>query len=771
MSAAALLALALKGAALFAAAAGAAALLRGASSAARRAAWALGFAAVLALPALSALLPRWSAPVLPARAAAADPLPSSSFEPGPPAAAPIPAAGAAPRIAEESTDAAPAPASSALALPPFDLPALLLAVWAAGALAALAWLAAGVLGARSLVLGAAEVRDPAWIAALADAARAAGVRRPVRLVASGRVGVPLTWGTLRPVIVLPAAADAWDAGQRRCVLLHELAHVRRGDWLVQAGAWCACALHWFNPLAWHALRRLRAEIELSADDRVLDAGFEAEDYAAHLLAVARAFRAPRAAAAAAVAMAHPSRLEGRLVAILTPARHRRPPRRRALASGAAAALLLCAPLAALTPVPRAASSPAVAPRTGESALPSAADTLRNVRSWGTVSMGDSPGAATLLGFVPAPGFTCAPVAGPPASGFREQRGTYQVDGAPKRRYVLVYTGPDRCLEADFPEPVAVSDDRRTLVLPPGAEALVREKDASADRVLRLRGSGETEYRVDGAARPYDAATRAWAGALLAEAVDETAAGAPERIRRLLAARGVDAVLAQVRALRSPASRGEHLAALLDARPGDAALALRVVAAARETLAGSQELPPLLAHAATRAGGDESVRRAVWSAAAGLPGYAKADVLAALAASGGFEGRRFALDALGEARSEADRAAFLRRTAPAYLADPALRPAFFAGVESLRSYGARKEVLLALVRGPATPDDVLLSILRSAATMRHDDERADVLVFLAQWRLVRTPALAEGYRAAVGAMRDPGQRERADAALREAAASP
>ena len=140
--------------------------------------------------------------------------------------------------------------------------------------------------------------------------------------------MPMAWGVVRPVVLLPGGADAWPDDRREVVLLHELAHIRRRDCLTQALAQAVCALYWFNPLVWLAARRLRAERERACDDLVLQSGAEGPSYAAHLLELARTLRDVRGGALATVAMARRSQLEGRLLAILNPALNRRTPGRR-----------------------------------------------------------------------------------------------------------------------------------------------------------------------------------------------------------------------------------------------------------------------------------------------------------------------------------------------------------------------------------------------------------------------------------------------------------
>jgi beta-lactamase regulating signal transducer with metallopeptidase domain len=74
------------------------------------------------------------------------------------------------------------------------------------------------------------------------------------------------------------------------VLGHELAHIRRSDWLVQLLAEVLRSVYWFNPVVWIACRRLRLESEQACDDAVLEMGVEGGAYATELIDLARAFK-------------------------------------------------------------------------------------------------------------------------------------------------------------------------------------------------------------------------------------------------------------------------------------------------------------------------------------------------------------------------------------------------------------------------------------------------------------------------------------------------
>jgi TonB family protein len=141
---------------------------------------------------------------------------------------------------------------------------------------------------------------------------------------SDSIATPMTWGAIRPVILLPAYVEDWPAEQRDIVLRHERAHIARRDWLWQGFAQIMTAIFWFNPLVWFAEAQMRQEAEHAADDATLAAGVEAPDYADRLMAVARQLsgRSPSAAAVAGVAMVRQPALTSRITAILDAGRIR-----------------------------------------------------------------------------------------------------------------------------------------------------------------------------------------------------------------------------------------------------------------------------------------------------------------------------------------------------------------------------------------------------------------------------------------------------------------
>jgi cell division protein FtsI (penicillin-binding protein 3) len=177
---------------------------------------------------------------------------------------------------------------------------------------------------------------------------------------SHEVATPVVVGWFHPVVLLPPAAGAWSNERRRAVLLHERAHVQARDGLALLAAQLCAALYWFLPLSWLALRELRRECELAADETALAAGILASDYAEHLLAIARLGITPTAGIAMA---SRPSELARRITSLLArktlPAKPGRTTSLVFCALGASAvALIACAGVSrsSASPTPHVAPS-------------------------------------------------------------------------------------------------------------------------------------------------------------------------------------------------------------------------------------------------------------------------------------------------------------------------------------------------------------------------------------------------------------------------------
>ena len=291
------------------------------TAAGRHLTWAMTFLCLLCLPVFVHCLPAWPAPAWLAPSVLNNSLPDSvSIElqnktshpsqlaatvPGTPATAP------------DSKTASPQTTRAARASGARDVAVM---IWFMGAVFGLSRLLVIQirLHRRAERMPACENQDCLKII---DELRAEyGIHRPIKLLISETSTSPVTWGFLQPVIVLPAGAVEWPAARLEVVLRHELAHVKRRDCLTQEIARVVCALYWFNPLTWLAARRMRADREKACDDFVLNAGVRPTDYAGHLVAIARLFSAVDLRGA--VAMASPSGLEQRVVAILDDGRRR-----------------------------------------------------------------------------------------------------------------------------------------------------------------------------------------------------------------------------------------------------------------------------------------------------------------------------------------------------------------------------------------------------------------------------------------------------------------
>ena len=354
-----------------------------ASASVRHGIWSFALASVLVLLPLSLLMPSWPVALLPqatpSLAEVATPLAQPTPEADVRLEAPLSAHTSAPTpvleksgktiSATPSPEPRPEPATSAVVLPAgeeivgeaslmssaleaareISWAGWAMLLWATGVMAVLMYFLLGTVRAWWWTRRAEPVRDEAWTALARDISWELYLKKPVRLVWSDRAAMPMAWGFFRPIVLLPRSASEWTSERRRVVLLHEMAHIQRGDNLTQTLAQFACTFYWFNPVVWWGARQLRIERERACDDQVITSGTKPSAYATHLIAIARSLKATPGTPLGAVSMARPSQLEGRLLAILEPSLSRRTlSRARTVLTGALFAAAIF-PLAAMQP--------------------------------------------------------------------------------------------------------------------------------------------------------------------------------------------------------------------------------------------------------------------------------------------------------------------------------------------------------------------------------------------------------------------------------------
>jgi ankyrin repeat protein len=232
---------------------------------------------------------------------------------------------------------------------------MIVVLWALGASLQL-----GFLGWQLLRLRRLQRAGIPWLEGrnlVRSLAAECGVRGTVDVLLHEEIPAPVTCGALRPVILLPFDVRSWSEGDLRRALIHELEHVRRGDWAVQRMARFTVACYWFHPLAWIAWRRLCLEAECAADDAVLRTATSAE-YAGQLVGLARSMK--NVAAHPVLAMAQRSDLSARVSSMLDSNRRRGRAGFFAAAGATAAAALVLAAIGPLTAVAQTS-----APQNGE----------------------------------------------------------------------------------------------------------------------------------------------------------------------------------------------------------------------------------------------------------------------------------------------------------------------------------------------------------------------------------------------------------------------
>ncbi|UCH84397.1 MAG: DUF4440 domain-containing protein [Candidatus Latescibacterota bacterium] len=344
-------------------------LLRARSASTRHLIWTLGISAVVVLPLLLFGIPRWRVERIPnwipavtvrpiEERVAGEPdaetpvqsLPESTSEPADPKQAAPPAArggdasavaGQAEHKSEETQTISGGWIHRAAVI--------VFWVWLSGMFVTLILMSSGLMRLGWLVRRATAIDDPEWMRDAKMLAERVGFHGPVWLLRSDRLVTPMSWGFWHGVILLPNNYGEWNRDQRRDVLVHEIAHLKRHDCFTQGIANVACVIFWYNPLVWYAAGRMRAERERACDDQVIMAGSKPSTYADNLLDIAVSLASEHKSSYVSVAMARRSQLSGRLTAVLDPKTRRKVPGRNTILVTGIVLIAVLVPLGLLSP--------------------------------------------------------------------------------------------------------------------------------------------------------------------------------------------------------------------------------------------------------------------------------------------------------------------------------------------------------------------------------------------------------------------------------------
>ena len=193
---------------------------------------------------------------------------------------------------------------------------------------------------------AGPVDSPEDLELLNQIRQGLGIRRNIVIKSSRRLKIAMTSGLIFPRVIVPEGFQEQSQENKRSILLHELAHIKRWDRLFELTGQLVRVLFFFNPLAWKALKEMRKERERAADDLVLSYGVKPSDYASQLMNVAADLGRSRRAAVLAATLSQAGSLKERLLCILNPTIRRRDENKIFLAAVILVLLLTIVPLSA-----------------------------------------------------------------------------------------------------------------------------------------------------------------------------------------------------------------------------------------------------------------------------------------------------------------------------------------------------------------------------------------------------------------------------------------
>jgi beta-lactamase regulating signal transducer with metallopeptidase domain len=641
----------------------------------------------------------------------------------------------------------------------------IVALWAIGVLALTTRLVGGWLLARRLTRTAVVAVPAAIDAAARRMAEHLHLRRAVQIVQSGAVTVPTLVGWVKPVVLVPAAAlSGLSPDQLHAILAHELAHVRRHDYLINLLQSVVETLLFYHPATWWVSAQVRAEREHCCDDLAVAVCGDRLVYVSALAELTTIASHGTLALAAT---------DGSLVSRV----RRILGRPRSLHEPAPAWPLLALILAAT-------AAGAVAAGNGDEAVTARAAVLKargftNLAPVATPAVPDKPtvssSSASARGLSdglrrdklhtsveelraaqapqapPAPKAPSAPPAPSPPNPAQQPLKTPPAPSSPQpptppdppeaafgsrgsghiswsndgERFSLKWTGEFR-----------LSDDEKDVAwMEDGARVTLAEGRLFTNSVTLTSTGGRIErvFTKSGFRRDYEPEGRLLVAAALDKLIRTSGAFARDRVARFLRRGGTDAVLAEIDRLESSYVRRVYYSELLRQAPMTDALLSQVLQRVPADVKSDHEKATLLTQAAKLPAATDAHRAAIASAAKSIGSdYEQRRTLSAIVTSPLAPVVAAAvLDASPSIGSSYERSTLLIAVADSGGVTAATSAAFMAQVRSLSSAHDQRRVLTAVSRSGLSQDAVAMDAVRAAGTIGSAYEQATALIELVE----------------------------------------
>ncbi len=554
------------------------------------------------------------------------------------------------------------------------------------------------------------------------------LERIVQVCESSAVVVPVMVGWLKPVVLLPASTIAGLApAQVEALIAHELAHVRRHDYLVNLLQAIVETLLFYHPGVWWVSNQVRIEREHCCDDLAVGV-CDRLVYVTALADLAAITATPRVALAA-----NGGSLLGRVRRILGSG-----PEHRLPVSGSLSALFFLLLAGLIVPITMVSARGAVLPVAQSRLAPTqiGADAARPATPARTAvrpsRQASTPSVSAQQQPPSRPAQTQAstPAQQPaqPSSSTSEIHTTSSGHGEYSwstngEKLAIKWTGSFRLSD----------DDKDIEWIEPGRSVEVSDGGwmLTTGVMLQARSDGtiERSYHRNGFARPYEPEGREYLATALLKVVRKSGFGAESRVARFLKQGGVEAVFTEIRSLEGDYARRVYYTELIRQAKLSPADLTRVANEASATISSDYELGTLLKAAGKQAGTDEGALVALIDATKTINSdYEQHQALAALLPTKPTTRVASAvLATAGNIQSDYERATFLIEFTKRGGLTSTTKPAFMDLVKSMRSSYEQGRVLQTIMGTADVPTDVVADARKTSMNMGSDFERRQVLM--------------------------------------------